>query len=157
VPDAPPVAPAPVAGREVVRAVADLVTLVEPRLLALWKATGMTLSQRRVLGRLRDGRRTPGELAAWLGISAPSLTRTLTKLHKEGLITRTLDEGDRRRIQVGLTNAGRRALEGHRVFSGTPLFRAARTLSVNQQLNLAESIGRLVRLARELEVDSAAD
>jgi DNA-binding MarR family transcriptional regulator len=151
-PDAPNIPPEPVAGRDVVRAVADLVTLVEPRLLALWKATGMTLSQRRVLGRLRDGRRTAGELAAWLGISAPSLTRTLTKLEKQGLITRTLDEADRRRIQVELTNAGRRALEGHRVFSGTSLLRAVRTLSVDQQRNLAERIGTLVRLARELEV-----
>jgi DNA-binding MarR family transcriptional regulator len=156
-PDGPQVATGPVAGREVVRAVADLVTLVEPRLLALWKATGMTLSQRRVLGRLRVGRRTAGELAAWLGISAPSLTRMLSKLEKQGLITRTLDEADRRRIQVELTSAGRRSLEGHRVFSGTSLLRAARSLNVNQQRNLAESIGTLVRLARELEVDDATD
>ena len=117
----------------------------------------MTLAQRRALGRLRDGRRSAGELAAWLGISAPSLTRTLTKLEKQGLITRTLDEADRRRIQVELTNAGRRALEGHHVFSGTPLLRAARTLNVDQQRNLAESIGTLVRMARELEVDDAKD
>jgi DNA-binding MarR family transcriptional regulator len=156
-PDASSAAPGPATGREVVRAVADLVTLVEPRLLALWRATGMTLSQRRVLGRLRVGRRTAGELAGWLGISAPSLTRTLTKLEKQGLITRTLDEADRRRIQVELTNAGRRSLESHRVFSGTSLLRAARSLSASQQQSVAESIGTLVRLARELEVGDPAD
>ena len=144
-------------GREVVRAVADLASLIEPRLLALWRATGMTLSQRRVLGRLRDGRRSAGEVGTLLGISAPSLTRMLTKLERDGLIRRTLDEDDRRRIQVELTAAGRRSLENHRVFSGTPLLRAAKSLSPSQQGQVVESIGALVRLARELEAVDTSD
>jgi DNA-binding MarR family transcriptional regulator len=90
--------------REVVRAVADMVTLIEPRLLGLWQEAGMTLSQRRVLGRLRDGPRSAGEIAAGLGISSPSLTRMLTKLEQRGLIVRALDTGDRRRILVELTS-----------------------------------------------------
>jgi DNA-binding MarR family transcriptional regulator len=141
--------------REVVRAVADLVTLIEPRLLGLWQEAGMTLSQRRVLGRLRDGPRSAGEIAAGLGISSPSLTRMLTKLEQRGLIVRALDTGDRRRILVELTSLGRRSLEDHRVFSGTSLVRAAKKLSAAEQRTLTESVGTLVRLARELEEGDA--
>jgi DNA-binding MarR family transcriptional regulator len=143
--------------REVVRAVADLVTLIEPRLLGLWQEVGMTLSQRRVLGRLRDGPRSAGEIGAWLGISAPSLTRMLTKLEQRELIVRTLDTGDRRRILVDLTGLGRRSLKDHRVFSGTSLVLAAKRLSAAEQRTLTESVGRLVRLARELQEGEAVD
>ena len=137
--------------RDVVRAVADLVSLIEPRLLGLWQEVGMTLSQRRVLRRLWDGPRSAGEVAAGLGISSPSLTRMLTKLEQRGLLVRTLDTGDRRRVQVELTSQGRRSLEGHRVFSGTSLALAARSLSVAEQRDLVESIGKLVTAARQLE------
>jgi DNA-binding MarR family transcriptional regulator len=143
--------------REVVRAVADLVTLIEPRLLGLWQEVGITLSQRRVLGRLRDGPRSAGEIAVGLGISSPSLTRMLTKLEQRGLIVRALDTGDRRRILVELTSLGRRSLEDHRVFSGTSLVRAAKKLSAAEQQTLTESVGTLVRLARELEEGDAVD
>lgn len=137
--------------REVVRAVADLVSLIEPRLLALWQEAGMTLSQRRILRRLRSGPRSAGEIAAGLGISSPSLTRMLTKLEQRGLIVRALDAGDRRRILVELTSLGLRALENHRVFSGTPLLRAIKSLSATEQRDLIESVGALVRSVRELE------
>jgi DNA-binding MarR family transcriptional regulator len=142
--------------RELMRAVADLVSLIEPRLLSLWQEVGITLSQRRVLRRLRDAPRSAGDVAASLDISAPSLTRMLTKLEDRGLIVRNLDKEDRRRILIELTAAGRRTLEGHRVFSGTPLIRAARRLSATEQRQLAEEIGNLVRLAR-LELDESFD
>lgn len=136
---------------------ADLVSLIEPRLLGLWQEASMTLSQRRVLGRLRDGPRSPGEIATGLGISSPSLTRMLTKLEQRGLITRAPDKGDRRRILVELTILGQRSIEDHRVFSGTSLLHAARNLSAAEQRNVIESVSTLVRLARELEEGDAVD
>lgn len=117
----------------------------------------MTLSQRRVLGRLRDGPRSAGEIATGLGISSPSLTRMLTKLEERGLIVRALDKGDRRRILVELTIQGQRSIEDHRVFSGTSLARAAKSLSAVEQRTLTESVATLVRLARELEEGDAVD
>jgi DNA-binding MarR family transcriptional regulator len=143
--------------REVVRAVADLVSLVEPRLLALWQDAGMTLSQRRVLGRLRGGPKSAGDIASGLGISSPSLTRMLTKLEERGLIVRALDSGDRRRILVGLTAKGERLIDDHRIFKGTSLARAARNLSADDQRSLTESVATLVRLARELDEGDADD
>jgi DNA-binding MarR family transcriptional regulator len=81
----------------------------------------------------------------------------LTKLERRGLIVRALDTRDRRRILVALTAQGRRSLEDHRVFSGTSLVLAAKRLSSTEQRNLTESVGTLVRLARELESGDAGD
>ncbi|HEY4912425.1 MAG TPA: MarR family transcriptional regulator [Candidatus Dormibacteraeota bacterium] len=117
----------------------------------------MTLSQRRVLGRLRDGPRSAGEIATGLGISSPSLTRMLTKLEERGLILRALDKSDRRRILVELSILGRRSIEDHRVFSGTSLVQAAKNLSAAERRNLTESVATLVHLARELEEADAVD
>jgi DNA-binding MarR family transcriptional regulator len=75
----------------------------------------------------------------------------LTKLEERGLVVRTLDPGDRRRVLIELTSQGRRSLEGHRVFSGTSLVLAARSLSAGERLDLIESVDKLVRAARELE------
>jgi DNA-binding MarR family transcriptional regulator len=134
--------------RDVVRAIADLVSLVEPRLLALWKATEMTFGQRRVLRHLREGPKSAGVVAESLGVSAPTLTRQLAKLEARGLLVRTLDLEDRRRVLVTLSPAGRRALADHRVFAGSPVAMAARELTSDQRRELVDSLERLVSAAR---------
>ena len=136
---------------------ADLVSLVEPRLLALWRATGMTLSQRRVLRQLRDGPRSAGEVAVALAISAPSLTRQLTKLEDRGLVVRSPDTQDRRKVLVELTPAGRRTLAQNRLFNGSPIARAARELTPAQQRTVVESLAVLVRLARNIDKGDSDD
>ncbi|HYM95825.1 MAG TPA: MarR family transcriptional regulator, partial [Candidatus Sulfotelmatobacter sp.] len=127
---------------------------LEPRLLALWRSTGITFSQRRVLRRLRDRPQSAGDVAASLGISAPTLTRHLSRLEQAGLITRTVDLGDRRKVLVELTSGGRRVLAGHRVFAGSPLLRAAGELSASERQALVGSLGLLVAHARELGPDA---
>src|SRR6185312_2669053 len=122
------IADAPVEARDVIRATADLVSLVEPALLRLWRDTGMTLSQRRVLRQLRDGPRTAGAVAEALDVTSPALTRQLTRLEARDLISRQVDRADRRRVVIALTAAGHRMLTDHRVFGGTPLQAAARAL-----------------------------
>jgi len=135
--------------REVVRVVADLVSLVEPRLLALWKSTGMTFGQRRVLRQLRDGPRAAGSVATSLGVAAPTLTRQLVKLEERGLITRLPDRADRRRVMVALTATGRRSLADHRVFRGGPIALAARELTTGERRELTLAGGRLASLAKK--------
>ena len=136
--------------KDVVRALADVIGLVEPRLLELWKTTGMTFAQRRVLRRLREGPRSPGSLAADMGISGPTLTRHLQRLEDNSLISRSVDREDRRRIVVQLTEAGRRSLADHRVFGGTSLARAAGELTPAQRRDVVVGVGRLVRIAKEV-------
>lgn len=143
--------------RDVISAVADLVSLVEPKLLHVWRSTGMTFTQRRVLRQLRDAPRYPGEVAAALGMSGPSLTRQLARLEERGFITRTLDKSDRRRILVDLTAEGKRVLADHRVFAGSTIARAAKDLSAAQRQDLVENLSLLVGRARGLEPGNAGE
>jgi DNA-binding MarR family transcriptional regulator len=139
------------ASRDVIRVIADLVGVLEPRLLEVWRSTGMTFSQRRVLRQLRDGPRSAGDVAAGIGISAPTLTRLLARLEERGYITRSMDTADRRKVLVELTAEGTRVLAGHRVFAGSPIARAARDLSGPQRQAIIDSLGVLVTLARRMD------
>jgi MarR family transcriptional regulator, organic hydroperoxide resistance regulator len=135
--------------KDLVRALGDVVALVEPRLLELWKSTGITFAQRRLLRRLASGARSAGELASELGVAAPTLTRRLEKLERRGLVSREVDSSDRRRVVVDLTDAGRRLLAGHRVLGGGPLPHAAREMDTDERRALTASLRSLIRLARE--------
>ena len=54
--------------------------------------------------------RVPG-LAEMLGVDAPTVTRKVQQLEREGLVTRQADEADRRATRIALTSAGRQVLE----------------------------------------------
>lgn len=55
-----------------------------------------------------------GDLAAREGIAPASLTRTVALLEDEALLTRTVDERDRRSVFVTATPAGRRLISDRR-------------------------------------------
>lgn len=134
--------------KELLRAFGDVITLIEPRLLELWKATDLTFAQRRLLRRLREGPRSAGTLAAELGVLAPTLTRQLGKLEARGLISRQVDTEDRRRIVVTLTSAGRRILAGHRVLGDSVLSAAVHDLTAEQCSDLLTGLQDVTALAR---------
>jgi DNA-binding MarR family transcriptional regulator len=73
-------------------------------------ATGeATLSELSVLSRLdREGPATPGELAALERVRPQAMGATLTALEQRGLVGRTPDTGDGRRVLMSVTAAGRR-------------------------------------------------
>lgn len=64
-------------------------------------------SQLGVLFQLEDADHSPTELAAHERVTPPSMNRTLNGLERAGLITRTPDDGDARRVRVSITPAGR--------------------------------------------------
>lgn len=67
----------------------------------------LTLSQYRVLAILGDGCEPASKLAEKLAVSRPSVTGVVDGLVNRGLVRRDQTPGDRRRIDVGLTDAGR--------------------------------------------------
>jgi DNA-binding MarR family transcriptional regulator len=72
---------------------------------------GLPLLKLNVLAQLsRRGPLSPGELAVAEHVLPQSLTRTLAGLEADGLITRRMDEHDRRRSSLALTTAGLDAL-----------------------------------------------
>ncbi|MFT4051131.1 MAG: MarR family transcriptional regulator [Microbacterium sp.] len=53
------------------------------------------------------GPHTLGELADRERVSAPSMNRTVNCLEEAGYLTRTPDDGDRRKVNIALTETGR--------------------------------------------------
>lgn len=69
---------------------------------------GLHLGQNYVLAVLweRDGR-TPGEIAAALHVTTPTVTKMATRMATAGLLTRRRDDRDNRLVRLWLTDAGR--------------------------------------------------
>lgn len=73
---------------------------------------GLTEQQWRVIRVLaEDDGIDAGELASRCYLLAPSLTRILQLLEREGLVKRTADRNDQRRSVLGLTATGRRVFD----------------------------------------------
>ena len=67
----------------------------------------MSDGQIAVLGWLRlRGPHTLGELAERERVSAPSMNRIVNCLEESGYVTRTPDDGDRRKVNIALSEAG---------------------------------------------------
>lgn len=67
----------------------------------------LTLAQYRVMAILGDGCEASSVLADKLAVSRPSITGVVDGLASRGLVRRDHTEDDRRRVDVGLTDAGR--------------------------------------------------
>lgn len=62
---------------------------------------------------MHGGRAIPSEISKEMGISTARIAAALGSLESKGLITRRIDERDRRRILVELTDAGRAQQNEH--------------------------------------------
>jgi len=68
----------------------------------------LTLAQAAVLVRTcNEGRARPNQLARELGMDAAGITRLVDRLEAKGLLTRTLDLGNRRSFVIEPTSEGR--------------------------------------------------
>lgn len=69
---------------------------------------GLHLGQNRVLAVLweRDGQ-TPGDIAAALEVTTPTIVKMATRMTAAGLLTRRRDDPDNRLVRLYLTDAGR--------------------------------------------------
>ncbi len=129
-------------------ALSDVIVQAEPLLLRLWKSSRLSLGHLRVLRTLRDGPRSPGELAGLVGMAAPTMARTLARLEERSLIRRAIDTDDRRRIEVTLLPAGRALLDTSRVWRDGAFERAARGLNDEDQRRLVNSLRLFADLVR---------
>jgi DNA-binding MarR family transcriptional regulator len=73
--------------------------------------TGLSFTQMRSLGCLHH---TPGlslsEVSEFLGIGAPTTSKTIDELVQDGLVRRETAADDRRRVTLHVTDEGKRAL-----------------------------------------------
>ncbi len=110
-----------------------------------------SLSQASVLGRLdREGTMSIGDMAAAERVRPQSMTQTIGDLEADGLIERSPDPTDGRRMLVDLTAQGRQTLEQDRREREGWLARAiAEDLSAHEQQVLMRSLVLLRRLAED--------
>jgi len=86
--------------------------ILEVRLLEETTPLPLTLSQFHILKLMTlNGRHQVGELAEFLGVSAPAITKNVDKLERFGLVVRTPSEGDRRAIMLAPSQKGRRLVQ----------------------------------------------
>jgi len=61
----------------------------------------------RYVSRANRFSRTPGALTAYLGATKGTVSQTLMSLERAGLVSKTVNEADRRSVRLDLTEAGR--------------------------------------------------
>ena len=89
---------------------------------------------------------TLGELACREQVAPPTITKAVTALEEQGLLSRTVDPGDRRVARVGITPAGRQLLEGARTRKNAWLDRRLGALQPEDLGRLFDAIEALERL-----------
>lgn len=98
---------------------------VESAITGVLADSALKIEDWRVLDELATRRSAPmTDLSQATLITGPTLTRTVDRLVSQGMIYRTADAGDRRRVLVGLTKRGR-ALRGRLVDAVAEAERAA--------------------------------
>ncbi|MEV4598301.1 MarR family transcriptional regulator [Amycolatopsis sp. NPDC049253] len=111
-----------------------------------------TLSESSVLSRLdRDGPSTPGYLAEQERVKPQAMGVTLAGLVERGLVSRSPDAADGRRVLMSVTATGRKLLTDRRSLSTQRVAQAlAAGFSAEERHRLLEVIPLLERLADEL-------
>ncbi len=140
---------------EVTRAAGDLRALVgrlSRRLRQTSMVGEMTLPQASVLSVLeREGPATPGVLATKERISPQSMGAILISLEALGLVSRTPDPTDGRRLVISLTETGLQVIHGARRQKEERLAQAlANNFTNEEQQVLMAALPLLERLARLL-------
>jgi DNA-binding MarR family transcriptional regulator len=99
---------------------------------------GLSLARAKVLMWLGErGPMNQATLAGLLGFAPRSVTDTVDALERDGLVSRTEDEHDRRARIVSVTDAGREALESAQVVRRKTMNEIFGTLSPSERANLA--------------------
>jgi DNA-binding MarR family transcriptional regulator len=123
-------------------------------------ADGRTSLELSALGHLlRRGPLTPGEIAAAERVQPQTLTRTLTSLEADGLVSKAAHPRDGRMILLELTEAGRAALRRDMAARDSWLAQAmaaSLTATELELLRLAAGLLERVADAAETPADSGA-
>jgi DNA-binding MarR family transcriptional regulator len=88
------------------------------------------------------------DLAAAEEVKAPTMSRIVEGLVKEGLATREADPGNRRKVRIAATEEGKSRLEGGRERRVRALAERLRRLADSEQRALARGVEVLERVVR---------
>ena len=112
---------------------------------------GLTPSQLQLLEPLAPGERlTVGRLAEAAGVSAPTATRMLDGLERNGVVSRSADGADRRCVNVGLTKSGRELVLRKRAAVAERRAELFERLDAGEAEDATHLLNRLAELIDEL-------
>jgi len=124
----------------------QLTTLVQAIYARVSERHDLTPVQARLLCVLLDGPRGMAELACYFGVEKAALTGLMDRAERRGLARRSPVPGDRRALQVTLTDTGHRAAVAFNAEVSAELDRLVAPLSVRDRehfrLTMAEIIAR---------------
>jgi DNA-binding MarR family transcriptional regulator len=116
----------------------------------------LAVAQLELLGALAEhpGAR-PGQLARQLNMRPNTVTTIVNALAGQGMVAREAATGDRRAVELSVTDAGRKAVLSWQATNAAVLNLALSTLPAGQQRALAAAVPALDALA--LAIDRLAD
>ena len=118
---------------------------------AIQRGNELTLPQVHLLGPLAGGDRARiGELADAAGVTAPTASRMVDSLEREGIVTRVAADGDRRAVAVELTDRGAGLYERKRSEFHAKRMEIFDALSAAEREQAARLLGRMAELIDEL-------
>jgi DNA-binding MarR family transcriptional regulator len=139
--------------QELIEQVAVRLDLAAARLLRESGYSGesgtLSAARLRTLRTIEDrGPISLADLAAAERVRAPTMSRLVDGLVREGLITRDPDPADRRSVCIAATAAGSALLRSARKRQGSALAARLRTLGDSEQRALLRGVELLERIAR---------
>ena len=111
---------------------------------------GLTLSQvtaMLLLKEARDGTMPMGQIAHELGVSLPTASGLVDRLHRDGLIDRVVSHRDRRVVLVRLTPEGRAVFQRMLRLLSDMVTRLLADLTEAEQESLAQAVERVFDLS----------
>jgi DNA-binding MarR family transcriptional regulator len=146
---------------EAVTALFRTSALLDAIRLQLWDRQGLTVTQLRLLGHLREKEGlSNAELADLLYVTRPSVSALLERLERGGFIRREVSPTDRRGIRIWLEDSGRAAVDSARGETNAFARGLMEDLSDEQVAEIVKALNSLVeagRARREAELRSADD
>jgi DNA-binding MarR family transcriptional regulator len=111
--------------------------------------TGLSPSQQSALVTIEtEGPMTLGDLAQAEQVAPPSITKVVARLEDDGLVSRAVDDNDRRVVRVSITAEGRRRLDHSRSRRNAWLARQVRGLEREERDRLLSALDVLEQLTR---------
>jgi DNA-binding MarR family transcriptional regulator len=111
---------------------------------------GLTLSQvatLRLLEEARSGTLSMSQIARELGVSLPTTSSLVDRLHREGMVARVVNDRDRRVVLVHITGKGRTVFQRMERLLTDLLKRLLAHLTEPEQESLAHAVERVFELS----------
>jgi MarR family transcriptional regulator, lower aerobic nicotinate degradation pathway regulator len=105
---------------------------------------GLSLTQLRVLGILRDRKPTMAELADYLGLERSTVSGLIDRAVQRGLVEKSTDPADGRSVRVSLTAQARRLAGGIVAEIGESMLPLTGRLNAGEQKRLTELLAKVL-------------